>query len=221
MFFPIGDENVKGGHKPYFSYLLIAINVALFFYELQLGEGLASFLEHFAFMPYEVVRLQDIHALFTSIFLHGSWMHLIGNMMFLWVFADNIEAVLGNFRFLGFYLLGGIVAGLTQAILFADSMTLTLGASGAIAAVLGAYLIMFPVSKIRVLFIVFPFNVPAILFLGLWIVQQLMSGYGTLSASADTGGVAWWAHIGGFVFGFVAGIYYRITLKTTQEHYVE
>lgn len=220
MFFPIGDENVKGGHKPYFSYLLIAINVALFFYELQLGERLASFLEHFAFMPYEVVRLQDIHALFTSMFLHGSWMHLIGNMMFLWVFADNIEAVLGNFRFLGFYLLGGIVAGLTQAILFADSMTLTLGASGAIAAVLGAYLIMFPASKIRVLFIVFPFNVPAILFLGLWIVQQLMSGYGALSASADTGGVAWWAHIGGFVFGFIAGIYYRITLKTTQEHYV-
>jgi membrane associated rhomboid family serine protease len=221
MFFPIGDENVKGGYKPFFIYLLLAINVALFFYELQIGEHLDAFLDHFAFMPYEITRFQDLHALFTSMFLHGSWMHLIGNMMFLWVFADNIEAVLGNFRFLVFYILGGIVAGLVQAFLFPDVMTLTLGASGAIAAVLGAYLVMFPASKIRVLFIVFPFNVPAILFLGLWIVQQFMSGYDTLSAHADTGGVAWWAHIGGFIFGFVAGIYYRVTLKTAQEHYVE
>jgi membrane associated rhomboid family serine protease len=220
MFFPIGDENVKGGHKPFFTYLLLVINVVLFFYELQLGEHLDAFLNHFAFMPYEITRLQDLHALFTSMFLHGSWMHLIGNMMFLWVFADNIEAVLGNFRFLIFYILGGIVAGLAQAFLFPNVMTLTLGASGAIAAVLGAYLVMFPASKIRVLFIVFPFNVPAIVFLGLWIIQQLMSGYGALSANADTGGVAWWAHIGGFVFGFVAGIYYRVTLKTPQEHYV-
>jgi membrane associated rhomboid family serine protease len=220
MFFPIGDDNVKGGFKPFFTYLLLVINVAFFFYELRLGEKLDGFLHVFAFSPYEIVRFQDIHALLTSMFLHGGWMHLIGNMMFLWVFADNIEAVLGNFRFLLFYLLGGIVAGLAQAILFPDSMTLTLGASGAIAAVLGAYLVMFPASRIRVLFLVFPFNVPAIVFLGIWIVQQFMSGYGALSADADTGGVAWWAHIGGFVFGFAAGIYYRITLKTPQEHYV-
>jgi membrane associated rhomboid family serine protease len=220
MFFPIGDDNVKGGYKPIFTYLLLFINVALFFYELNLGENLDDFLHIFAFSPYEVVHFQDVHALFTSMFLHGGWMHLIGNMMFLWVFADNIEAVLGNRKFLVFYLLGGVVAGLVQAILFSDTTTLTLGASGAIAAVLGAYLIMFPVSKIRVLFLVFPFKVPAIIFLGIWIFQQLTSGYGALSDSADTGGVAWWAHIGGFAFGFVAGIYYRITLKTNEQHYV-
>jgi membrane associated rhomboid family serine protease len=220
MFFPIGDDNVKGGYKPFFTYLLLVLNVALFFYELRLGENLDSFLHVFAFSPYEIVHFQDVHAIFTSMFLHGGWMHLIGNMMFLWVFADNIEAVLGNFRFLLFYLLGGIIAGVAQAVLFPDSMVLTLGASGAIAAVLGAYLVMFPVSRIRVLFLVFPFNVPAILFLGIWIVQQLMSGYGALSADTGGGGVAWWAHIGGFVFGFIAGVYYRITLKTPQEHYV-
>ena len=220
MFFPIGDDNIKGGSKPFFTYFLLAINIALFLYELQLGQELDAFLNVFAFSPYEITRFQDVHALFTSMFLHGSWLHLIGNMMFLWVFADNIEAVLGNTRFLVFYLIGGIVAGLAQAFLFSNTMTLTLGASGAIAAVLGAYLVMFPVSRIRVLFIVFTFSVPAIIFLGFWIAQQFMSGYGALSDNTNTGGVAWWAHIGGFAYGFVMGVYYRVTLKTTQEHYV-
>lgn len=220
MFFPIGDDNVKGGHKPILTYLLLLINIAMFFYELSLQENLKPFLDKFAFSPTEIMRLEDLQALFTSMFLHGGWMHLIGNMMFLWVFADNIEAVLGNFRFLLFYILGGIVASLTQAFLFADSEVLTLGASGAIAAVLGAYLVMFPVSRIKVLFIIFSFRVPALLFLGIWIIQQFMSGYGALSDMAMGGGVAWWAHIGGFVFGFVAGIYYRTTLNTPKEHYV-
>jgi membrane associated rhomboid family serine protease len=220
MFFPIGDDNVKGGHKPIFTYILLAINIALFFYELQLGESLDAFIERFAFSPNEIANFQDLHALFTSMFLHGGWMHLIGNMMFLWVFADNIEAILGNFRFLLFYILGGLVAGLAQAILFADATTPTLGASGAIAAVLGAYLVMFPVSRIKVLFIIFSFRVPALFFLGFWIVQQFLSGWGALSVESDGSGVAWWAHIGGFVFGFVAGVYYRITLRTTTSNYV-
>lgn len=220
MFFPIGDDNVKGGYKPYFSYLLIFINIALFLYELSLGEKLDAFLSQYAFSAYEIMRFTDMQALFTSMFLHGSWMHLIGNMMFLWVFADNIEAVVGNMKFLIFYLLAGLAAALAQVIMFPDAMTLTLGASGAIAGVLGAYLVMFPASRIRVLFIVFTFSVPAILFLGFWIIQQFMNGYGALSAEADTSGVAWWAHIGGFIFGVIAGLYYRITLKTTQRHYV-
>lgn len=220
MFFPIGDDNVKGGHKPIFTYLLLLINIAMFFYEVSLQENLSPFLEKYAFSPKEIMRLEDVEALFTSMFLHGGWMHLIGNMMFLWVFADNIEAVLGNTRFLFFYLLGGIIAALTQTFLFADSNVLTLGASGAIAAVLGAYLVMFPVSRIRVLFIIFSFRVPALLFLGIWIVQQFMNGYGALSDMTAGEGVAWWAHIGGFVFGFVAGIYYRTTLNTSTEHYV-
>jgi membrane associated rhomboid family serine protease len=220
MFFPIGDDNVKGGHKPIFTYLLLLINIGLFFYEISLQEELEPFLEKYAFSPNEIMRLEDIEALFTSMFLHGGWMHLIGNMMFLWVFADNIEAVVGNVRFLLFYLIGGIVAALTQTFLFSDSDVLTLGASGAIAAVLGAYLVMFPVSRIKILFIIFSFRVPALLFLGFWIVQQFMSGYGALSDMTASGGVAWWAHIGGFVFGFIAGIYYRTALNTAKEHYV-
>lgn len=220
MFFPIGDDNVKGGHKPFFTYLFLFSNIALFLYELQLGENLPLFLSHYAFVPSEIVQFQDIHALFTSMFLHGGWLHLIGNMMFLWVFADNIEAVLGNFRFLFFYIVGGLVAGLAQAFLFPYAMTPTLGASGAIAAVLGAYLVMFPASRIKLLFIIFSFRVPSIVFLGIWIIQQLMNGYGALSENFDNGGVAWWAHIGGFVYGFIAGIYYRVTLNTAQEDYV-
>lgn len=220
MFFPIGDDNVKGGYKPIFTYLLLLINIAMFFYELSLQENLNPFLEKYAFSPTEIMLLEDLQALFTSMFLHGGWMHLIGNMMFLWVFADNIEAVLGNTRFLIFYLLGGIIASLVQTFIFMDSSILTLGASGAIAAVLGAYLVMFPVSRIRVLFIIFTFHVPALIFLVIWIVQQFMNGYGALSDMSAGEGVAWWAHIGGFVYGFVAGIYYRTTLNTAKEHYV-
>ncbi|MFZ4544915.1 MAG: rhomboid family intramembrane serine protease [Saprospiraceae bacterium] len=220
MFIPIGDDNVKGGYKPIFSYLLIASNIALFGYELSLGEELGAFLDRFAFTAYRITHFQDMDALFTSMFLHGGWMHLIGNMMFLWVFGDNIEAVIGNFKFIFFYLLGGIIAGLSQVFLFPEALTPTLGASGAIAAVLGAYLIMFPASRIKILFFVFTFSVPAILFLGFWIFQQFSNGYGALSSTADTGGVAWWAHIGGFVFGLISGIYYRVSLKTTVEHYV-
>lgn len=210
MFFPIGDDNVRGGYKPIFAYLLIAINVALFVYELSLGEQLDSFLNVYAFEPHEVVQLIDLHALFSAMFLHGGWMHLIGNMMFIWVFADNIEAVLGHFRFLTFYLIGGLVAALAQVFLFPDSEVLTLGASGAIAAILGAYLVLFPTSRIKVWFFFFTFRTPALVFLGIWIIQQFLSGYGALTDLADSGGVAWWCHIGGFVFGFVGGIYYRI-----------
>jgi membrane associated rhomboid family serine protease len=137
-------------------------------------------------------------------------MHLIGNMLFLWVFADNIEATIGNGRFLFFYIFGGLAAHAAHIYFNMDSMVPTVGASGAISAVMGAYLVMFPTSRIKMLFIVFTFRIPALLFLLFWIWQQWLNGAAALNVqTAESVGVAWWAHIGGFVFGVVAGIYYR------------
>jgi membrane associated rhomboid family serine protease len=167
-------------------------------------------------------------------FLHGSYMHIAGNLLFLWVFADNIEAVIGNLRFLLFYFGGGIAAGLAHVYLGSeasaaavccapcegcDSLPLcsglipSLGASGAISAVMGAYLLLFPASKVKVLVLIFfsSFYISAWVFLGLWFVQQLISGLGctsTLAQQAESG-VAWWAHIGGFVFGIAAALYFK------------
>jgi membrane associated rhomboid family serine protease len=130
---------------------------------------------------------------------------------YLWIFADNIEAVVGNMRFLLFYLMGGLLAGVAQVVIAPDSTIPCIGASGAIAAVMGAYITMFPHSRVKMLFFIFfAFYVPSWAFLGLWFVQQTMSGMGALGVSAaDTGGVAWWAHIGGFVFGWIAGRYFK------------
>ncbi len=213
MIFPIGDDNVKGGHYPLLSYSFIALNILVFLYELSLNAtpgALNQFIFDFGALPYEIVNGQDLHTLFTSMFLHGGWMHLIGNMLFLWVFADNIEATIGSTRFFLFYFLGGMAAHACHIFFDPGSEIPTVGASGAISAVLGAYLVMFPRSRVKVLVVFFVFKVPAILFLGLWIGQQWMAGSAALTVpTAESAGVAYWAHIGGFVFGFLAGFYYR------------
>lgn len=212
MIFPIGDDQVKGGHFPLFSYAFILLNCVVFFYELQcMNNGtFEEFIQQYGAIPAEIVNGQDYFTLFTSMFLHGGWAHIIGNMLFLWIFADNIEATIGNVRFLIFYLLGGLAAHAGHIYFNMDSSIVTVGASGAISAVMGAYLVMFPSSRIKMLFLIFPFRIPAFLFLGFWVWEQFM-GLGQIDTSgqADTGGVAWWAHIGGFVFGVIAGIYYR------------
>ncbi|MBK9108547.1 MAG: rhomboid family intramembrane serine protease [Saprospiraceae bacterium] len=213
MFFPIGDDNVKGGSKPLFSYSLILMNVLVFLYEVSLQHFQAeAFVFEFGNIPLELLSGVDLFTVLTSMFLHGGWMHLIGNMLFLWVFADNVEAIIGTFNFILFYLLGGIAATLIHALFNPISDIPVVGASGAISAVMGAYLILFPASRIRV-FILFLFssaNVPALLFLGIWILQQMVSGFGTLGlGTEEQGGVAWWAHIGGFIFGVIAGFIAR------------
>lgn len=209
MLFPVGDDNIERGYFPFFSYLLLALNVSIFIFQARMPEGAyASFIETYGAIPVEIVHGVDLQTLLTSIFLHGSWMHLLGNMLYLWIFADNIEAVVGNTRFLLFYLLGGLAAGLTQVVVAPGSSVPCVGASGAIAAVMGAYIVMFPHSRVKMLFLLFfsVFYVPSWVFLGFWFVQQAMSGWGALGMSPeDTGGVAWWAHIGGFVFGLLAG----------------
>ena len=209
MFFPIGDDQVKGGYFPLFSYSFIVLNIAVFIFQVLLPAGkLDIFWNDFGSIPTDLLNGDHLFTLATSMFLHNDFMHLLGNMLFLWVFADNIEATIGNGRFLLFYALGGMAAVAGHVYFNMDSNIPMIGASGAISAVMGAYLVMFPHSRIKVLFLVFPFKVTAWIFLGLWIWQQWMSGTSSL-ADGTGGGVAWWAHIVGFAFGLAAGLYFR------------
>ncbi len=152
-------------------------------------------------------RVVAILAILTSLFLHGGWLHILGNMLFLWVFGDNIEDRLGHAFYLVFYLLAGVVAAMVQGLLNPDSVTPVLGASGAVAAVLGAYLLWYPTATIRVvipffILIFIPLPIPAWIMIGVWFAQNLLAGYATIAdAAAPDQGVAWFAHIGGFLFG--------------------
>ena len=224
MFFPIGDDQIQGGQKPIFTYSLIVANVLIFLYELNLGlEGSEAFIFTYGTIPQEIVYGQDLYTLLSSMFLLGGWMHLIGNMLFLWVFADNIEAIVGTFNFIIFYLLGGIVGALIHIALNSGSEMPMVGASGAISAVMGAYLVMFPSSRIKVLILILFTSVyiPAIFFLGFWIIQQMFAGIGSLQpVGEESSGVAWWAHIGGFVFGMLAGFLARKSYRN-KYRYVE
>lgn len=158
-------------------------------------------------IPKYIVNGERLFTLFTSLFLHGGWMHLIGNMMFLWIFADNIEVTVGNLRFAIFYLLGGIFGAVVHSYLYVVSSIPCIGASGAISAALGAYLILFPSSKIKVLFFLFVFRISAFAFLGLWIVQKLFAGWAAIGFdTTNTSGIGYWAHIGGFAYGFIFGL---------------
>jgi len=236
MLFPIGDENVKGGHKPIVSYLFLGLNVLFFIYQLA-GEELRTC--NVGAVPSEILDGENLYTLITSMFAHGGLSHIFGNMLFLWIFADNIEAVIGNVRFAIFYILGGLAAhfghiyfglsgteslGCCEMCVSATNCIVdgqfntsnlcygsipTVGASGAIAAVMGAYLVMFPMSKIKTLILIFiRLDVYAWVFLGLWIGMQFFNGFIKIGESAG-GGVAWWAHIGGFVFGVIAGFFFR------------
>lgn len=208
MIFPIGDDRHTPGHRPIFSYLLLAANIGVFFLQMQMPEGkLASFVETYGAIPAEISQGVDLPTLFSSMFLHGGLLHLIGNMLYLWIFADNIEASIGNLRFLIFYLAGGLIAGLSQVFVEPQSAIPCVGASGAIAAVMGAYMVMYPGSRIKMLIFLFTSYIPAWLFLGFWFAQQVMSVTG--GDGRDAGNVAWWAHIGGFVFGLIQGWLYR------------
>ena len=213
MVFPIGDDQVQGGSTPVFTFIFLAANVLIFLFEASLPPvRLQGFITEYGTIPVEITNGQDYFTLFTAMFLHGGWMHLIGNMVFLWIFGDNIEAAIGNFKYVIFYLLGGLAASATHIMIDPASNIPTVGASGAISALLGAYVVMFPHSRIR-LFIPVIFStirITAIFFLGFWIFQQFISGMAAINPmGGESGGVAWWAHIGGFVFGVIAGLLFR------------
>jgi len=183
----------------------------VFVFEAGLASGaLENFITEYGVIPREIVSAVDLRTLLTSMFLHGGWMHLIGNMLFLWVFSNNIEAVLGTPLHLGFYLAGGLAASLAHILTDPSSTIPSVEARGAIAAILGAYLMLFPRSRVKLLlFTGYTMGVTranAIVFLGLWAVVQLFSGVASLGVTtAQTGGLTWWAYIGGFGFGLVVG----------------
>jgi membrane associated rhomboid family serine protease len=184
---------------------IIAINVLAFFYEVSLDPFSRN---HFIAIYGATPARFHFETLITSMFLHGGWMHLIGNMWFLWIYGDNVEDILGHAKYVVFYLLCGIAAGLTHYYFNADSRLPSIGASGAIAGVMGAYLVKFPRSTIITLVPVFvfltTFEIPAVVILLYWFVLQLFSGVGSIGhSSASQGGVAWFAHIGGFVVGML------------------
>ncbi|HSK94371.1 MAG TPA: rhomboid family intramembrane serine protease [Candidatus Angelobacter sp.] len=236
--FPISDDNERGHGPAFVSLAFIAINIAVFI--LLQGAGASTAGQEFTYgysaVPYEItnnVDLTDPQAitvdgqtipipqepgpspiwltLFTSMFMHGGWLHLAGNMLFLWIFGDNVEHRIGHGLFLVFYVVAGVIASFAQIMIDTDSYIPTLGASGAISGVLGAYLVMFPTNRVLLILIRFPIWVPAIVAIGLWAAFQFINGLGAIAVTEETaGGVAYMAHIGGFVAGVVAGIAFRI-----------
>jgi membrane associated rhomboid family serine protease len=228
---PIGDDNTGLRIRPYVTWLLLAANVFVFVFLQGLGSN-ERFTMAFATVPAEILTGKDVaetipvrdeygrpvgeveipetpipvyFTLLTAMFMHGSLMHLLGNMLYLWIFGDNIERAMGSARFLAFYLICGIVAGLAHIAFSSGSMVPSVGASGAISGVLGGYLVMFPRNRVYVLTWGGVMAVPAILMLGLWVVTQFINGVGSIAVTPETGGggVAYMAHIGGFVAGLV------------------
>ena len=203
-------------HFPSITLALIVINFIVFFYQLTLDpRALQSFIVTYSMIPAraqlalahsQYTLAQGFLPLFTSMFLHAGWLHIIGNMWFLWLFGPNVEDRLGHVPYLGFYLVCGLGAGIAQTVFSLGSTIPGLGASGAIAGVLGAYVVFFPSSRILTLVTLFFWwffaRLPAVLFIGLWFAVQFLSGLGSLG-SAQAGGVAWWAHVGGFLLGML------------------
>jgi len=200
--FPIGDDNTSRRTFPLVTYALIALNVLFFFVELTGGD---AFIEKWAFVPSRFLAnpVSESLTLFTSMFMHAGWVHLGGNMLYLWIFGDNVEDRFGHIQFTIFYLLCGLAATFAQLAFSLGSNVPNLGASGAIAGVLGAYILLFPKGRVRVLQGQQVIQVPALIVIGLWIVLQLFSGIGSVANITQTGGVAYMAHIGGFLAGFV------------------
>ena len=197
---------------PYVTISLISLNVLVFLYELSIGRAVDAFTLYFGLVPAAFSWV----TVFTSMFLHGGLLHVAGNMLYLWIFGDNVEDRMGHGRFLVFYLLCGVAAALAQTITAPDSVVPMVGASGAIAGVMGAYFVLYPKSRIVTLIPLFFFfqviEVPAILFLGIWFVMQFLSGVGSIVTTAGggpAGGVAFWAHVAGFVAGISGVIVFR------------
>ena len=211
---PIRDE-IKTHRIPIVNYVLILVNVAVFLWAYVFNPNPDAVYSEFALFPSAIREgfdLGDMRDIVTSMFLHAGWFHLLGNMLYLWIFGDNIEDRLGHIRYLLFYLAGGISAAFAHYFINPTSAIPTVGASGAIAAVLGAYLVIYPQSRVYTFIPIGYFArlrlVPAVVVLTLWFVLQLFSGVGSLGMG-DQGGTAYWAHIGGFVYGLLVGFLFK------------
>jgi membrane associated rhomboid family serine protease len=209
---PLGD-NVPSERTAFVTYTLIAVNALVFFWELALGARADAFISSWGTTAVGIINWQQnplvLSTLVTSVFLHGGWLHLIGNMLYLAIFGDNVEGIMGHLRFLFFFLLCGVAANVAQVIIAPSSTIPGIGASGAIAGVLAAYLLCFPRARVFVgiplLIYMEVIALPAILVLGFWFVVQLFNGVAAIgmSSEATMGGVAWWAHVGGFGTGIL------------------
>lgn len=228
---PIGDNDSDRIRTPFVNYILIAINIIVFIFFQNMGTN-DAFLMSFATVPQEILSGEDVLingmgvtpgpvylTLLTSMFMHGSLAHIGGNLLYLWVFGDNLENRMGHLKYLVFYLLTGLLASLSHV--FAsqffgkDLLIPSLGASGAISGVLGGYLILFPKNQVRVFVIGTILRVPAFITLGLWIGLQLLSGWGSIGA--EGGGVAYAAHIGGFIAGMILVKLFASKVETVEE----
>jgi len=205
-------DNIRSRSFPIMNWALIGINVLVFLYELSLGPAaLQRFTVTYGMIPVRLNLNQPSTWLpvFTSMFLHGGWFHILTNMWVLFIFGDNVEDRMGPFNYLVFYILGGLVANLMQAFIYPTSKMPAIGASGAIAGVLGAYFLLYPRARVVTLIPIFIYSliieIPALVYLGFWFISQLYSGLFALSTpgGVNAGGVAWWAHVGGFAFGLV------------------
>ena len=213
--FPIYDD-VPTKRFPLITIVIIITNTAVFLYQSSLGAGQNAFVHYLGLIPYEISHNMEIFtdgpaliysAIFTSLFIHGGFIHLAGNMLFLWIFGNNVEDYVGRINFIIFYFICGIVSALTQTLTDLNSTVPMIGASGAIAGVLGAYLILYPKAKVNTV-IIFGFfirmiKIPAVIVLSFWIIYQFLYGIFSLAESSGEGGTAWFAHIGGFISGFI------------------
>ncbi|MBI2874719.1 MAG: rhomboid family intramembrane serine protease [Firmicutes bacterium] len=210
-------DNIRSRRFPFLTVTILVTNVAVFFYELSLGDSVQILFRSYGVIPRELTgavvdmgpdSLRVLATLVSSQFLHVGWFHLLGNLLYLWIFADNVEGYIGSFRFFILYLLSGVTAAAVHVAIRPLDIIPTIGASGAIAGVLGAYVLLFPWAKVKTLvpigFFLTVVEIPALLFLGLWFVIQFLSGLAALApGNVAAGGVAWWAHVGGFVGGAV------------------
>jgi membrane associated rhomboid family serine protease len=211
--FTIGDDDSSRRTVPFVTYALIAGNILFFFVEQSGGD---AFIENWAFVPSRFISnpIGDFLTLLSSMFMHAGWLHLGGNMLYLWIFGDNVEDRFGHIKFTVFYLLGGLGATFSQLAFSLESNIPNLGASGAIAGVLGAYILLFPQGRVKVMQGQQVIQVPALIVIGMWIILQFFSGIGPIANTAQTGGVAYMAHIGGFIAGFVLTLLFRGSRST-------
>ena len=203
---------------PIVNTAFIVINILLFIYEMWITNDLNLFLYQYGLVPYivttdlEIGVLHRVYPFFTYMFLHGDWFHIIGNMLFLYIFGDNIEERMGHFRYFIFYILTGLIAALIQFLISIKSTVPIVGASGAISGVIGAYLLFYPHAKILTIVPILIFiriiYIPAIVFIIIWFALQFIGGLGSLSRASDVGGVAFWAHLGGFLGGLILAQYF-------------
>lgn len=205
---PLSDDNRGRRSLPIVTWSLIGINILIFIYQVSLGDREHwQFLMDWAVVPDRVSSGEQLHTLVTSAFLHGSWFHLGSNMLFLWIFGDNVEDVLGHLKYILFYLVTAIAAALVQTVMDADSLVPMVGASGAISGLLAAYIVLFPHGRIRTLltlgFFITVTMLPAWMMIGYWFLLQLISVFLSLGETTTGGGVAFFAHIGGFVAGYL------------------